>query len=167
MKPTCLAPFKSVYVNPEGFSPCCYIPNKRFANLSDYESSEWLKDMQNGQLSGNTNKMHPRCASCINDKTNSSFFTELGYGKNKKSTLEYDSGDLSKTHIYIAASIKCGMSCTMCLVSDKRLRELEDTGIKEQIDLYSDMKYNIDVPQNILEEIYGVLGGAEIVSGHT
>lgn len=164
MKPLCLAPFKGVYINPEGFSPCCYIPPKRYNSMEEYESSEWLLSMQEGQLTHDYSKMHTRCKSCINDKTNSSFYTEMGYGKSVRSTLEYDAGNLAKTHLYIATSIRCGMSCTMCLVSDKRLSELEETGIKKEMDIYGDFDYNIDVEENIIEWVINNTSGVEILS---
>ncbi|KUI98357.1 radical SAM protein [Vibrio sp. MEBiC08052] len=162
-KPVCLAPFLSIYSNPVGYSPCCYISPVGHESLDDYLTSDWLNQLREAHLKNDKARMHTRCTTCM-AKSVTTFFSELGYEKNGELSQYWDRGGRDFIYFYLAPDITCGMSCGMCLVSDKRLDELSDWGIRDEIGITDKTAEHKNMPVEEVTRIYDNLKHARLVS---
>ncbi|MCU8163186.1 hypothetical protein M2H13_18725 [Vibrio vulnificus] len=162
-KPVCLAPYLSIYSNPSGYSPCCYIPPVEHESLDDYLNSDWLHRQREAHLKGDKNEMHARCSNCMS-RSITTFFNELGFENNLELRRYWDSGGRDLVYYYLSPEIICGMSCGMCLVSDKRLDELSGWGIRDAIGVIEDSVFPTTMSAEGMGSILNQLGEAKLVS---
>ena len=125
-KPLCMAPWKGLYVSPHGLSPCCHIAPKDIYDMEEYMESDYLVALKKAHMEHDIANMDVKCKICVNKKH--TLFGEMGYGKDPVLTKQWDEGDTDFSHINVAISSKCSMSCKMCLISDKRFNELKVHG---------------------------------------
>lgn len=103
----CVAPFRQVYIDNTGVSPCCRYPRTN-TDLSTWFSGPELKSIQTQILS---NQLSESCKSCVHDET------VFGQSLRTQSNQDYNNEIFTDTKInfvdYRASNI-CNFKCRSC-----------------------------------------------------